>query len=1712
MSKVQEIPAVTSFRLRRGELIAGRYIVEKCLRRGGMGEVYLVQDRQENGQTKALKTLQHEFKSKRMRDRFLREYEILRQVAHPGVVAGFEYGRYEGISDYYVMEYIEWKTLEQVGGLLTQAQVLRVLYDLSLILAAIHMHKVLHLDLKLDNIFVNYNILHANNTDEEFVVKIGDFGMAMERRDPPIGDFRGSFTFVAPELFEAKRFEARSDLFSLGMIGYVLLNRRSPYNVETGVPLLMQKKRFLPRSHDWPENVPPSLIQLLTRCLQPDTSFRPYSAGEVAGELARLVPRPMSAERLLSCFPFVGRTAELRHFGSILHEVEGDQQWAVIVSGEAGVGKTRLIDEFAVRQQLRGFRCIRLEGNSLEPLKQSLNTEELSDIGMASNDSEEDSAAWQDTLFRLLELVKSEPLIICWHKFDALSEDSYRRFKEAFFRNSTLPILWVMEACQAPASLASLSYGDRVVRCRLDLLDEATVEQLVGSVLDRASGYEVLSRELSAKIYRKPAWIMLALRELARKGQIRYEEGYWHITDPELRGWRKELGGLWEFDRHGLSKTAVTTVEWLAVLDRPCLLDEMMEVMDFTRKSLGQIVEELGARGLTDVADGNIKFSQPIIQEQIYCSLQVSQRGQLHRWVGRWLEENLRKKRVASDLLSVARHFYLAGAKAEFQRMMLDALKFPDPSLGQSLDPKLFEVALEGSAGLWPDDVRIRGYEQLATIYFQQDRFTEAAAIFKWLLSDRLLGRLIDGSRTRARLGKCLLKSGDHESAVECLREAYEAQRVINPEMAGDTLGNLGFAYQRLGKLGKCLEAAKTYQILIEQSIPTDKRAKHRLICAKLFSLCNAYDDADVCYRQVIEQNSFLRPDKTVSQTILHLAFLEIRQGKFEDALKRLDSLERQLSPNLMGEVGWQVTYYRTLALSATGQAERAIQEFDKSKGSIQAIATPENQCRVLIDIIRLEYYLGNHLRGLRRLRKTMLLAQRINYKAVLPTLMVWALRLRWLAGKSSPRLEEQTLEFWRKLADPSGKVMAGLPLAEHLLLNGLNNDALEVLQGIESIFREAEMDLPPWLISQMIDVAELAVASHPIDHTRPSSSEAKVPIIEDPFLQGMSGYWLMVAAIQTGQLSLVDTYFKRTLSTFRRLSANTLIGVCLETYGKALVERGDVGRGISFLRQSNELCPSLGLAGIELQHLGAEPKEIEMNEETIGRGLPIQGLAQIIEMLNTLDDPSQLTRKLLQIAIDGVGAKRGLIFFKREKTPGLARRAAVKIGESEEKMISRGIADLVFKSREPIFSENASGDDFLGSMESVRLGNLRSIACLPIQSQGEIEGILYLDYGPIARQISEAEKTYLSTVSHLFGIVLTQSHLIGSLKENVLSLRESVNQLDGYGEIKGKSPAIREVFRQLRVIRSYEVPVILLGESGTGKELIARTVHRESIRSEKPFIPLNCAAFPEHLVESLLFGHIRGAFTGANSDHIGFFEQANGGTIFLDEVEETSLAMQGKLLRILQGGEYYRVGDSQSRKTNVRLIVAGKPTLPKRAEAGLFRQDLYYRMKVIQILIPPLRERMEDVPLLSDYFLSIHSKQLNKRIKGIDSGAMICLMKYAWPGNVRQLEHSIQQALIYAPEDGFILATHLPTDVTRTTLHALIQSDTWASRIAEIERALIQNTINECGGDKEEARRRLRMSETSFRRKLRQRGVTTTESTEKPILDAIPPIMAELK
>ncbi|MFZ0732780.1 MAG: sigma 54-interacting transcriptional regulator [Candidatus Sulfotelmatobacter sp.] len=455
---------------------------------------------------------------------------------------------------------------------------------------------------------------------------------------------------------------------------------------------------------------------------------------------------------------------------------------------------------------------------------------------------------------------------------------------------------------------------------------------------------------------------------------------------------------------------------------------------------------------------------------------------------------------------------------------------------------------------------------------------------------------------------------------------------------------------------------------------------------------------------------------------------------------------------------------------------------------------------------------------------------------------------------------------------------------------------------------------------------------------------------------------------------------------------------------------------------------------------------------------------------VNSVQGLAALQDKALEALLAIVPADQAAILLSEDGTLAFSSVFGRhrRLGPNQPIHASQTILKRVLQENLSVLLDDVQSDDSYREAESLIERRVHSALAVPLEVQGKIIGAMYLDASSPGVRFDSDALQLVATLGNITALAIENARHMERLGGENRRLTEELNLRHN---MVGESKAMREVYEFVSRVAGRDSTVLIFGESGTGKELVARAVHLNSQRADKPFVAINCAAITETLLESELFGHERGAFTGAVSQKKGRLEVAEGGSVFLDEIGELALPMQAKLLRVLQEREFERVGGTRPIKLDVRLIAATNRDLKEASRTGTFRQDLYYRLNVVSLQMPALRERREDIPLLAAFFAASHGEKVKRRINGISPEARACLMRYDWPGNVRELENAIERAVVLGSTD-LIRPEDLPESIIEETTADGEPVSALHDGIREAKKVLIERAIDQAEGNYTEAAR----------------------------------------
>ena len=493
-----------------------------------------------------------------------------------------------------------------------------------------------------------------------------------------------------------------------------------------------------------------------------------------------------------------------------------------------------------------------------------------------------------------------------------------------------------------------------------------------------------------------------------------------------------------------------------------------------------------------------------------------------------------------------------------------------------------------------------------------------------------------------------------------------------------------------------------------------------------------------------------------------------------------------------------------------------------------------------------------------------------------------------------------------------------------------------------------------------------------------------------------------------------------------------------------------------------------------------------------------LNALLKISRAVHSIRDLDELQGQILSLIFEVAPAERGAILLDGTNGHEFNSVFGRNRDASNDRpvRVSRTIAQKVLEEGVAILGSDIPGSSGLGGVESLIASQVRSLLCVPLTVFQRSVGCIYLDTVNIANRFNEDHLQLVTAIAGISAVALENARRLHWLEQENQRL---MNEITLDRSLVGESARMKEVFQFLARVAPTEATILIGGESGTGKELAARAVHRKSPRNNKAFVAINCAAIPENLLESELFGYERGAFTGAAAQKKGRLEIADGGVVFLDEIGELAPSLQVKLLRVLQEREFERVGGNRPIRVDIRLIAATNRNLEEAVRTGEFRQDLYFRLNVVSLTMPPLREHKEDIPLLVGFFVDKYCKKCGSKPKPLSREALACLMNYDWPGNVRELENVVERALVLGTSDD-ILPEDLPESLLERDPAPGVHEAKYHSAVKELKKRLIQNALEEAHGSYTEAARLLGVHANYLHRLIRNLDLKeTVKATATP-------------
>ncbi len=1681
------------------ERFAGRFGLLKRLGKGGMSDVYLAVEL-ESGAEYAIKRLAR--REEPLDPALLqREFEALSRVRHPAVVAVKELGFDLEGEPFLVMEYIpgrpadevvrpgDWQTLAYVGA--------RVAGGLE----ALHAAGVRHGDLKPANLLV----VPADGGGHPRDVRIVDFGLAALLGRGGEGH-RGTVGFTAPEVVRGSEPDEAADLYSLGASLYALACGRPPFEGEDATSVLRRQQAAPPSALPLEEaGAPEDLIRLVLRLLAPAPGERPRSARDARHALEALSPsaRWPLIERLQS-ERLVGRDAELSRMERAWRRA-ARQARVVLLSGEAGVGKSALLDALAVRGGLEGRGVIRISGaESPEPgaawravqrrlaAVARVDAASGADRGGAAagpdraapSEAEqaaevEAAAAWCRTA-----AARGGAVAFLVDDSDALDAVSRSAMRRLMLRGADAPALWVSARRAGPAELDE---DDRLLvsaglaeAFRLEPLSRAAMTRLVAARL-QAEPPGALLDALWSRAGGHPGWTVELLRAAAASGALRDD-------DPGVRVDVEALAALHvesSFEAARLARVAALApaaqraAELLAAFASARTLAELEQVRP------GIVEADLAALASAGLAardgDGGWCLTPPALAGQLLSRIAESRRVELHR-----------------DILSAGR----LGAVERFRHLRgagdpAGALAAADEAFAGARDPAL---AAEAAALAEPRDAGLAAtwLERAAQTHMDRGRYAAAVPLLerslaldpsfpargpRWGMLSTCHMRIGDlDAVARTAEGARREPLGDAALAVVITNEsarlialgridearALAAEAVDRATRAGDDRA-LGNALLTQSNTLRLPEGVQECGVLIERARAAFVRCGYpvgemRAVDRQglLLTTGARFADAERTLREGIERARREHLRFPLESMLSNLGNILVRRGRWSEARDvQREGVRIALED---GRAAQMAVSFANLAVAGAllGQTRECRREALRALRLATAHnprAVPAAQ-RILAQAFRIG---GHPMRASRWAERAVVLAQRRHTQTDLTWARIEVARVHLLRG----RLDEAERVLESALAVPER-----LDIAAFSICGALAGEvALRKNDPERARSRLAAVD------------SRLSGADSPYGAAFAEKLRAEVQFTSGAARRAVES--AERALRMFGEIGAVPDRAWAALSFARSAPGGNEVPA--ETVARWLeIATGDFER----LGDRRSRTQALTLQVELLRRHGAASYE-PARERTL--------IARVSRLLDSMADFDELTQRAMQLAVEQLDAERGVLLLADPETGRLEPRAEHGAIDAATRQAaatySRHAVERVAESGGSLLIGDAPTDPKIRSASVLALG-LRSILCVPMFHVGRVIGAVYLDDSRRRDAFGEADRGLLEGFAQLMASAIDKSRgaeetrraneqLVG---EN-LSLRQEVGARFQPRGIVGRSAAIAKVLAVVERAAQVSSTVLITGENGTGKELIARVLHHSGRRRMGPFVAVNCGAIPESLLESELFGHVKGAFTGALQYRKGRFEQAHGGTLFLDEVGEMPLSQQVALLSVIANRELTPVGASKSIPVDVRIVSATNQNPLKLVGEGRFREDLYFRLNVIPIEVPPLRDRKADVPALAAHFVEKFAGLQERKVPEMSPEFLAALMQSDWPGNVRELENYVERIMAMTP-GNLLLPAPLPTDLeNRGESVRLSRKRKLADLVSELERRAIIEALERAGGNQSQAARELGMTEQSLRYRLKKYG-----------------------
>jgi Nif-specific regulatory protein len=1723
----------------------------------------------------AIKILRHELSDPQQLLRFKAEFATLASLDHPSIIKVYDFGLLQNRFPYFTMEFFAGKRISEFFD----GQNWAALYDTILQIASglhhIHHLGIIHLDLKPSNILVS----------DTGVAKIMDFGLAIESHQVLDRKIRGTLQYMAPEVLKQDRVDSRADLYALGMTLYETVTGALPGYGKAPIDVIrmhLDEEVRTPSSIN--PHVPHALEQIIMKLLEKDPRDRYPSAAalllavaDAAGKTAPTGSLLLGRGELFAA-PLIGRKNEVAQLNALIDDAREGRGNGVIVAGNEGMGKSRIVRDATLRAQLDGARvfCGRCPVNRktiyapffeiFHQLVSAVNpktdaAEEIRRIlrpVMNAEPGPPSSSPKYGQKYRLYNRIvqsmqdiygfltagsdnSGSPLIIIIEDLqwaDPSTADLFSFLIGEAKQNKLLVIgtLTLEHSSEAAidGNTGGIAFWEQRAKegafpiIRVEALSEPLVREHIQSLLGETRADDEFVRWMLWESAGSPLNIRRITDYLITHGHLRWTPGGWSVDMERLRTLRIPSGAASIL----LEKVDALNARQRGVLEAAAACGEVSEaellttISDLPPEETYATIRELIALGLLDEsADGKTTtFPQIHLRDSVYNTMSDRRRTELHLRVGNALEPRLLAG--SSQLVGqIAYHFARANETEKGIRYATEAGDIATRTIAHAEATEFYRTALElmDLAGL--DEARkAEVREKLGDAYYRSDDYRSAMQTFQFLLKSiqsrsRDDAPNADVARVMKKIGKVLTKRGEQDAAQSYFQSAQGMYEQLGQTIdVAELLNRIAWLYKERDDYEAARTAAEHAWRLLENIEPTVVHGYVKNMLGVIEYACGDWQKSKSILLDAVEIGKKVGSDQLKKVAGTNLGNTLWKLGDWDSALRYFKA-NLELS-EAEGDLWDLITAYNNVGVVefSRGHFHAAIDYFEKSVRIDEKIGALEYEALARENLGEALEAVGRWNEALSHYHRCISLEGFDESRASRTSVYVPLARLTNKKGDIA-----RALEYGQKALLAAERARDEDLIAEASYILAMIEDERENLAESQRHLTRAMHIFEQNHTVQGLARAHTACASLLFrqqkieDATKLADEGQKVAReLGDRFNLAKNDWMWGKLLYFKGDREGAAQKFEAARSTFEELDTQYELARLLF----------DVG----LLREEPEEATQTIRSAIRIFERLDATHDLERARGALFRIKPagkapdqnVVGLYEVVKIINSTLNLEEVLNRVLDVAIRRLRAERGMILLLDPITSQLRTRVVRNINEDAggSKRSPQSIVKEVIQSGQSIMSADARADARFVESESVIAENILSILCVPLIIRERIAGAIYVDHRQARHLFSNKDLSFLEAFADQAAIAIANARLYEELEEARTrlsleneTLRREVLVEKHLDSVVGQSEAVAKIQFSIRKASSGNSTVLVRGESGTGKGLIARIIHNVSPRRNGPFIKFNCAALPETLAESELFGHEKGAFTGADRRKLGRFELANNGTIFLDEIGKINLSMQAKLLRVVEDKEFERVGGTQTIKTDVKIIAATNLDMEKAIEEGTFREDLYYRLNIIPLFLPALRERKEDIPLLAEHFIRKICHDLGVETKRLEPGVLDLFQRYNWPGNVRELEATLHRAIVMSngetitrndfyglfAEIGTVAPDEGPVGMPSTILNPMIgkmdiTSDVYDEVMSTVDKQLILRALESSGGRIREAARRLGLARNTLKAKIQKYNIAVRE------------------